>query len=788
MAAVPGALLLIAVVARMRRSDHLDARTRNAWTLLVAGASLYWLGTLARFASIWGSLPFLAPLSPILETATYPVIWIALSMLPRQGRSRYDIALFTLDIAIAAWSAFILTWHFVMFPLARQSGAGEVATAIAVAYPVADVALIWTMLALVRRGLRASTQAALLAGAAGFAFAFCGDIISGTEAVRGNYTPGGWSGLFYSGAWAWLALGGLLQLRIREDARPLRGLVDYARSVPVLPYVAVTIAFAAPAIRSWNDPDMLRQHIPATGFLMALVVARMAVTARQNASLAVAERERLAAAVEQAAEAMLTTDGAGRITYVNRAFSRITGYSPEQAIGRRASFLREDANPDVLAEMDAALARGDSWTGRLTEGREDGGAAEVDLAIAPLRDAAGSVIGTVEVARDISRERALEDQLAQSQRMEAVGRLAGGVAHDFNNILTVISGFTEMAANDLGPDHPVAANLAEILKASDRAANITRALLAFARQAVMQPRPIDLNEVLAGLTPMLNLLVGEDVALSLQPAPDLGAAVADRAQFEQVILNLATNARDAMPKGGKLTISTANVELDAARAARLEGATAGPHVRLSVVDTGSGMTRDVLSHAFEPFFTTKARGKGTGLGLSTVIGVVQGSGGVVDVESRPGHGTTFAIYLPRIEGEATTEDVSAAPAAQRGGTETVLIAEDEEAVRVFVERVLSRAGYRVIAAANGPEALALAADMPAIDLLFTDMIMPGMTGMELSDNLTAAHPGMRTIVASGYSDDAPELAGGGAISGYLSKPFNREVLLRSVREVLDRPA
>jgi PAS domain S-box-containing protein len=573
---------------------------------------------------------------------------------------------------------------------------------------------------------------------------------------------------------------------VKDSGRPIRGLADYARSTPWLPYAAVAVAFIAPAMRDWNDPDMLRQHIPGTGLLMALVIARLAVTARQNATLAAAERERLAAAVDQAAEAMLTTDRAGRITYVNPAFTRITGFPQAEAIGRTPAFLREDADPARLAEMGAALTRGESWEGRLLERGRDGSAVEVDMAVAPMRDAAGAVVGTVEVVRDISRERALEAQLAQAQRMEAVGRLAGGIAHDFNNILTAISGFSELASAEVADDGPVAADLAQIVKASDRAAALTRALLAFSRQQVMQPRAVDLNEILAGLTPMLGLLMGEDVKLKIAPDPRLGPALTDRAQFEQVILNLAMNARDAMPDGGSLTIATANVELSSEYARTHVGAVAGLHVRLAVTDTGVGMTTEVLSHAFEPFFTTKARGKGTGLGLSTVIGVVQQSGGSVDVVSKPGGGTVFTINLPRVAGAAEPGEPAVASRPRLRGSETILVAEDEQAVRTFVERVLSRAGYRVLAAANGPEALAVASTLPHLDLLFTDMVMPGMSGRELAAHLSATHPAARTLYASGYSDDAM-LYGVGTDGRfpYLAKPFTADRLLTRVREVLD---
>jgi PAS domain S-box-containing protein len=532
---------------------------------------------------------------------------------------------------------------------------------------------------------------------------------------------------------------------------------------------------------------MLRQHVLATGLLMGMVIARLAVTARQNATLAAAERERLAAAVDQAAEAMVTTDRAGNVTYVNPAFTRITGYTAAETIGRSQDFL--GAGPDAarVAEIQAGLDRGEGWEGRLVGRRRDGTEVDLAVSIAPLRDAAGGISGSVSAARDVSRERALEAQLAQAQRMEAVGRLAGGIAHDFNNLLTAISGFGELASAGVSSDDPVSEDIGEILKASDRAAALTRALLAFSRRQVMQPSKVDLNEVLSGLTPMLRLLLGENIELELERDTELGPVLIDRGQLEQVILNLAMNARDAMPGGGKLTIATANADIDAGYAGSHVGAVPGPQVKLVISDTGLGMSTEVMEHAFEPFFTTKARGKGTGLGLSTVIGVVEQSGGMIDTVSSPGAGSVFTILLPRVDGASEPDDSERA-SPMRGGNETILVAEDQEAVRMLVERVLSRAGYRVLSAANGQDALALAKTLPHVDLLFTDMVMPGLGGIELSRLLTALHPDVRTLYASGYSDEA--LAKGFLSEGpvpYLAKPFTSDELLTRIREILESP-
>jgi PAS domain S-box-containing protein len=788
-AAMPGGILVLLAAIRIRRSERLDYRTRRAWRIVALGLVSYGVGALIHFGS--ASIPEVELFSlavPVLEIGTYVLVVLALAMLPKPAQTMYDLVLFSLDVAVVAWSAAILLWHFVIFPVARDSGSDLLTTFSAATYPVMDLALIFSIGAIVIRGLRASTRAALIIAAVALLFIFAGDMVSGIESLKGIYTPGGLSGVLYSSAWTLLALAAYVQWRIRDRDMLEQGLADYAHSFPWLPYIAVAVAFVAPGIRDWNDPDMLRQHLPAIGLLMALVIARLAVTARQNATLAAAERERLAAAVDQAAEAMVTTDRAGNVTYVNPAFTRITGYTAAETIGRGQDFLGAGPDSARVAEIQAGLGRGESWEGRLVFRRRDGTDVELAVSIAPLWDAAGGICGTVSAARDVSRERALEGQLAQAQRMEAVGRLAGGIAHDFNNLLTAISGFGELASAGVSRDDPVSEDIGEILKASDRAAVLTKALLAFSRRQVMQPSTVHLNEVVGGLTPMLRVLLGEEVELVLEWDTELGLVRIDRGQLEQVIVNLAVNARDAMPGGGKLTIATANANMGARDAGSHVGAVPGPHVKLVISDTGLGMTPEVMEHAFEPFFTTKVRGKGTGLGLSTVIGVVEQSGGTIETASSPGTGSVFTILLPRVDGAREPDETAGRTNPTRGGSETILVAEDQDAVRLYVERILSRAGYRVLSAANGQDALTLAKTLPHVDLLFTDIVMPGLSGPELAKLLTAIHPGVRTLYASGYSDEA--LDRGFDKEGqvpYLAKPFNRDGLLTRIREVLNSP-
>jgi two-component system, cell cycle sensor histidine kinase and response regulator CckA len=379
-----------------------------------------------------------------------------------------------------------------------------------------------------------------------------------------------------------------------------------------------------------------------------------------------------------------------------------------------------------------------------------------------------------------------EDQLRQAQKMEAVGRLAGGVAHDFNNLLSVILATASLAIEDLPVDDPLRPELDEIRKAGERAAALTRQLLAFSRQQVLHPRVVDLNQIVAGLEKMLRRLVGHDAELALVTAPRLGQVLADQGQLEQVIMNLVVNARDALPAGGRITIETANVELDDGEAASM-GVAPGSYVRLTVADTGTGMDTATRVRIFEPFFTTKEKGKGTGLGLSTVYGIVIQSGGHVRVHSQPGAGATFEVFLPRVSGETEHEPVEPAAPVTLRGSETILLVEDDEPVRAVVRSILRRGGYNVIEAQNGGEAFLICEQhRSGIDLLLTDVVMPRMSGRELARRVSSLRPEMRVLYVSGYPADAGLPADLIDRDGsLLTKPITPESLLRKVREILD---
>ena len=380
-----------------------------------------------------------------------------------------------------------------------------------------------------------------------------------------------------------------------------------------------------------------------------------------------------------------------------------------------------------------------------------------------------------------------EKQFRQSQKMEAVGRLAGGIAHDFNNLLTVIMGYSQVLLTELGPQHPLRGKIDETLKAGERAATLIRQLLTFSSKQSLDPKILSLNTAVTSLESLLRRLIGEDIQLVSKLDPTNGRLRADQAQLEQVLVNLVVNARDAMPKGGTLTIETAQVELTRSPVYHLTPLPPGPYVRLAVSDTGCGMDRMTQSHIFEPFFTTKGEGKGSGLGLSTVFGIVTQSGGAIDVTSRVGHGTRFDLYFPSVESDILTTAPTQPLGQPQRGTETILLVEDEPSVRTLVRDELRKLGYRVVEAKNGVEACLLATQQAAsLQLLLTDVVMPGMGGRELAQHLSVIKPDLRTLFISGYMDDVGIMAGQEeGTSSFLQKPFTPEVLGRAVRTLLD---
>ena len=444
--------------------------------------------------------------------------------------------------------------------------------------------------------------------------------------------------------------------------------------------------------------------------------------------------------------------------------------------------------PDSVSRIGAAVTRaietGAGWHEdlELTDGR--GQVSSSGIAVA---DAAGVVTMIRGTMQDVTEQRALEAQLRQAQRLESVGRLAGGIAHDFNNILTALRGYASLARAEVQDETAIADDLDHVIANADRAAELVRQLLAFSRSQVLAPQVLDPVEVIEGLMPLLRRLLGEGVELSAVHRPGLGRITVDPSQLGQVVVNLAVNARDAMPKGGKLLIETMNVELDVDYASRHSDVTAGRHVLIAVSDTGHGMDAATQASAFEPFFTTKGPDGGSGMGLATVHGIVRQSGGSIYLYSEPGRGTTFKLYFPR------TDEVASVPAAESpdgfamGGTETILLVEDDADVRGYARRVLEGAGFAVLEASDGAAAIDLVQAQPEpIALLLTDVVMPGMHGADLAAQLTAVRPGLAVIYVSGFTEDSV-IRGGVVAEGvhFLPKPYRAEDLLRTVRRVLD---
>ena len=482
-------------------------------------------------------------------------------------------------------------------------------------------------------------------------------------------------------------------------------------------------------------------------------------------------------------------DSSGRYRRVNASLATLNGIAADDHLGRLPSDILPDIGSQLETHLNSVI---ESGTGVLNvELTGKGGKAGRDqywlVSVYPIVTAVGARVGVGSVVTDLTAYKHLEQQLLQSQKMEAVGRLAGGVAHDFNNILTAISGFGQFVLSDLddGNEENARQDVDQVLAAAQRAAALTRQLLAFSRQQVLQPRILDLNAVVTGLGPMLGRLIGTDIRLRTTAAVGLGAVKADPHQMEQVLVNLVVNARDAMPNGGSITIETSDAELDAAYAEAHEGVKPGPYVMLAVTDSGIGMDAATQSQIFEPFFTTKGR-EGTGLGLSTVYGIVKQSGGSIEVYSELGKGTSFKIYLPRCAERAERETPVRVAAIMPNGRATVLLVDDDQPVSAAAQRTLERAGYMVLAAANGKEALELASGHSGtIDLLITDLVMPEIGGRQLARQLSAMRPGMVVLYTSGYTAEAMNqqavLEDGDT---FLGKPFTPDGLLRRVHEVL----
>jgi two-component system cell cycle sensor histidine kinase/response regulator CckA len=528
--------------------------------------------------------------------------------------------------------------------------------------------------------------------------------------------------------------------------------------------------------------------------LVAKLEQKNAELTARNEELIISEQNLLlqGTALATAANAVLITDAKGIILWVNPALLNLTGYTAGEVVGQTPRIFKSGQHDQKFYKsLWSTILAGKKWHANFTNRRKDGSLYHDEHTITPVRSKEGTITHFIAIMNDVSERKQLEAQFIEAQKMEVVGQLAGGVAHDFNNVLAVIMGYTELVVEDLGPDHPLQKYIEEIRHAAERAAGLTRQLLVFSRKQTVQAVELDLNEVVKGMEKMLRQLINENIEMKMIYGGQVSWIKADSGYVWQVLMNLVVNARDAMPEGGKLTVETSTITLDENYTQTHAGVTPGDHVMLSVSDTGIGMTEEVRTRLFEAFFTTKAAGKGTGLGLVTCQNIVRQSGGHIDLFSEVGKGTTFKIYFPQIKQplQASTQPLSKAKPL-RGGTETLLVVEDEPSLRHLAQGVLHNQGYEVLTAPNGQDALRVVREHRGqpISLVITDVIMPRMGGKVMAEWLKTTYPDIKILYTSGYTEN--EIAHHGALESgveFLPKPYSPASVIRKVRELLDAP-
>lgn len=524
----------------------------------------------------------------------------------------------------------------------------------------------------------------------------------------------------------------------------------------------------------WSDGRLVRMEIATD------------ITDRKKAE---ADLRLQSAALHAAGNAIVITDLNGSIEWVNPAFTALTGYSAEEAIGKNPrELVKSDVHGrEFFKQLWETILKGEIWCGEITNRHKNGNLYPEEETITPVKDASGKITNFIAIKRDLSEHRKLEAQLIQAQKMESIGTLAGGIAHDFNNILAAIIGYGQFALMKMPPDDPLRHNIESMLEAADRAAHLTKELLLFSRKQPIEKKAVDLNLVVAKVEKFLKKVIGEDISCQTTLHDAELPVIADSYQLEQVLINLATNARDSMPQGGVITVTTANVILDGELSSAHGYSGTGQFALITVADTGVGMDEATQQRIFEPFFTTKEVGKGTGLGLAVTYGIIEQHDGHITVESKPGEGTTFRIYLPIIATESKDESLSQQEGALVSGKETILLAEDDDALRVMTKKLLTEFGYTVITAVDGAEAVSrFAENSESIDLLLFDLIMPKKNGKEAFDEIRKIRSGIKALFYSGYT---PETIQQKAILAegihLIAKPASPVELLRKVRSVLD---
>ena len=576
------------------------------------------------------------------------------------------------------------------------------------------------------------------------------------------------------------------------DSQGIETFWSVQRDVPEAPIIVISglsdERLALEAVRAGAQDYLVKGRIEGPQLARTI---RYAIERKQSEVRLRESEERFRELAENVREVFFVSDAAtGRLLYTNPAYEEVFRHSREYAYSKPLAW-RETVHPDDQARMmgapPAIAQAGEMTLDTFRVVRPDGTIRWVRSRTTPVKNGSGKLGRVVGIAEDITELKHAEDQFHKAQKMEAVGRLAGGIAHDFNNLLVAIIGTAELLLDGMGPDDPQRADVQEIRKAGARAAELTQQLLAFSRQQVLETKVLEVNGLVADLDKLLRRLIGEDVELKTVLASDLGHVRTDPGQLEQVIVNLAVNARDAMPQGGRLTIETADVELDESYTRAHEPVRPGRYVMIAVSDTGTGMSEGTKARIFEPFFTTKEQGKGTGLGLATVYGIVKQSDGYVWAYSEMGEGTTFKIYLPRVDQPAAPRQRATPEDARPRGTETIFLVEDDEQVRESTRRMLGSLGYRVTVADSGEQAFALLdRHQGALHLLVTDVVMPRISGRRVVEQSRVRRPGLKALYLSGYTDEA--IVRHGVLEGgvpFLQKPFSLDGLARKVRDVLD---